>query len=242
MTKINSYEEEAISIRVYAKEARIWSNTEKNENIFIQHISTTQQAKKGFDHKDNISQRQVANKFDISQQMVSKLFKKLQITPKKKMKILDRTETQKKVARVKCRNLNLKNPNISWILDDESYITLSHVTLLQHQQVQNIPQLRDLSRNYLFGWSFMRGHHSDGNYKFWPDLASFHYANTVINYLIDQNIKYVQKCENPANVPEVRPTDDFWSILKEKVCKNVWRAKNLDELRNKIRLCTRNMD
>ena len=42
------------------------------------------------------------------------------------MKIPDRTEEQKKVARVKCRNLYLKNPNISWILDDESYFTLSH--------------------------------------------------------------------------------------------------------------------
>ncbi|RMZ96733.1 hypothetical protein BpHYR1_010207 [Brachionus plicatilis] len=58
------------------------------------------------------------------------------------MKIPDRTETQKKVARVKY---------------DESYFTLSHVTLLQHQQVQNIPQLRNLSRNYLVGWSFLRG-------------------------------------------------------------------------------------
>ena len=51
--------------------------------------------KKAFDHKDSISQRQAAKKFDISQQMVSKLLKKLQITPRKKMKIPDRTEEQK---------------------------------------------------------------------------------------------------------------------------------------------------
>ncbi|RNA23289.1 hypothetical protein BpHYR1_033089 [Brachionus plicatilis] len=36
-------------------------------------------------------------------------------------------------------------------------IYFTQVTLLQHQQVQNIPQLRNLSRNYLFGWSFLRG-------------------------------------------------------------------------------------
>ncbi|RNA32563.1 glucosylceramidase 4 [Brachionus plicatilis] len=77
---------------------------------------------------------------------------------------------------------------------------------------------------------FIKKHHSDGNFKFWPDLASFHYANTVVNYLIDQNIRFVQKCENPANVPQ------------GKVYEKGWRAKNLDELRNKIRLCTRNMD
>ncbi|RMZ95641.1 hypothetical protein BpHYR1_002889 [Brachionus plicatilis] len=42
---------------------------------------------------------------------------------------------------------------------------------------------------------FIKKHHSDGNYKFWPDLASSHYANTVVNYLIDQNIKFVQICQ-----------------------------------------------
>ncbi|RNA29553.1 hypothetical protein BpHYR1_041885 [Brachionus plicatilis] len=36
-------------------------------------------------------------------------------------------------------------------------IYFTQVTLLQHQQVQNIPQLRNLSTNYLFGWSFLRG-------------------------------------------------------------------------------------
>ncbi|RNA06643.1 hypothetical protein BpHYR1_037488 [Brachionus plicatilis] len=61
------------------------------------------------------------------------------------MKIPDRTETQKKQLE---------------ILDDESYFTLGHVTLLQHQQVQNIAQLRNLNRNYLFGRSFLRGRQS----------------------------------------------------------------------------------
>ncbi|RNA14451.1 glucosylceramidase 4 [Brachionus plicatilis] len=77
---------------------------------------------------------------------------------------------------------------------------------------------------------------------FWPDLASSHYDNTVVNYLIDQNIKFVRKCENPANLPEVRPFEDFWFILKGKVYENGWREKNLDELRYKIRHCTRNLD
>ena len=35
---------------------------------------------------------------------------------------------------------------------------------------------------------FIERHHSDGNYKFWPDLASSHYAKTVIDYLNDQKI------------------------------------------------------
>ncbi|RNA26344.1 glucosylceramidase 4 [Brachionus plicatilis] len=125
------------------------------------------------------------------------------------------------------------------------------VTLLHHQQVKNIRQVRNLNRSYLVGLSFLRGrgvipfikkHHLDGNYKFWPDLASSHYANSDVNYLIDQNIKFEQKCENPANVPEVQPIEDFLSIINGKVYDNGWRAKNLDELRKRIRHSTRNMD
>jgi hypothetical protein len=77
--------------------------------------------------RDNIIQTQVAEKFNIIQQWVSKLLQKLQITPRKEKKILDRTEEQKKVARAKFENLYLKNhTNISYILEDESYFNLSH--------------------------------------------------------------------------------------------------------------------
>ena len=61
---------------------------------------------------------------------------------------------------------------------------------------------------------FINKHHSDGNYVFWPDLASSHYARSVTNYLDEKNIRYVTKFDNPACVPELRPIEDFWSILK----------------------------
>ena len=64
---------------------------------------------------------------------------------------------------------------------------------------------------------FINQHHSDGNYKFWPDLESLHYAAKVVEYYRAQKIKFVEKCENPANVPEVRAIEDFWLILKGKV-------------------------
>ena len=89
---------------------------------------------------------------------------------------------------------------------------------------------------------FIKAHHSDDNYKFWPDLASSHYAKTVAEYFRAKNLKFVEKHENPANVPEVRPIEDFWSILKGKVYEKNWKAKNLQELKNRIRLCLRKMD
>ncbi len=89
---------------------------------------------------------------------------------------------------------------------------------------------------------FINTHHADGNYLFWPDLASSHYATTVTDCYKAHNIKFVKKVDNPPAVPEVRPIEDFWSILKGKVYENNWQAKNLDQLRDRIKLCLKKMD
>ncbi len=86
---------------------------------------------------------------------------------------------------------------------------------------------------------FINTHHADGNYLFWPDLASSHYATTVTDYFKAHNIKFVQKADNPPAVPEVRPIEDFWSILKGKVYEKNWQAKNVDQLRDRIKLWPR---
>ena len=36
-------------------------------------------------------------------------------------------------------------------------------------------------------------------------------------YSIDKKINFVEKEDNPQNVPECRPIKDFWAILKAKV-------------------------
>jgi hypothetical protein len=35
---------------------------------------------------------------------------------------------------------------------------------------------------------------------------------------------------NPANVPKVRPIEDFLGFLKRKVYENDWSAQNIDQL------------
>ena len=71
---------------------------------------------------------------------------------------------------------------------------------------------------------FIEKHHSDGQYIFWPDLASSHYAKKVVEYMREKNVNFVQKEDNPANVPECCPIEDFWGILKVHVYKNNWKA------------------
>ena len=74
---------------------------------------------------------------------------------------------------------------------------------------------------------FIKKHHSDGEYIFWPDLASSHYAKSVQNYMNEKKINFVKREEDPTNVHECRPFEDFWSVLKGKVYDNNWQAKNL---------------
>lgn len=89
---------------------------------------------------------------------------------------------------------------------------------------------------------FIKSHYQDGRYVFWPDQASSHYAKTVLEHLRSENIDFVEKKVNPANVPEVRPIEDFWAILKRKVYAKGWEAKSHQQLKNRIRYCLRNID
>ena len=86
---------------------------------------------------------------------------------------------------------------------------------------------------------FIKEYHSDGNYVFWPEKASSHYANRVINRLHVANINFVPKIDNPTNLPEARPIEDFWSILIGKVYKNNRKADNVSQLKDRIKNCAK---
>ncbi len=89
---------------------------------------------------------------------------------------------------------------------------------------------------------FIKKHYSSGGYVFWPDLATAHYSSIVQNYLKSKNIPVVLRSINPANLPKARPIEDFWGNLKAEVYKGDWKAKNLDELQNRIVSVLGNLD
>ena len=43
-------------------------------------------------------------------------------------------------------------------------------------------------------------------------------------------------------MPELRPIEDFWGILKGKVYENNWQAKDLDQLIIRLRKCLKEID
>ena len=63
-----------------------------------------------------------------------------------------------------------------------------------------------------------------------------------MDFLCDNLIHHVEKVDNHANLPEVRPIEDFWAILKAKVYENNWEAKTLHELEVRIKKCLKEVD
>jgi len=186
-------------------------------------------------------------------------------------------EKQKKFLRPKCKQLVGKYHRYKFIIDDESYFTLSNTTLpgndrFYSNNIQMTPDhvkykyqakyeskvmvwiaispsgiskpcfsqsglavnqevYKNCLQTYLI--PFIKKYHSTDLWVFWPDLASSHYANSVQDYLKSEKIEFVLKDMNPANAPKLRPIEDFWGILKQKVYEKCWRAKSIDQLKKK---------
>jgi transposase len=83
-----------------------------------------------FNHKSGCSQNRAARKFNCTQQNISTILKKhTDIRCYKKTKKPLMTPTQKAAARPKCRKLLEKYQDLDFVLDDESYFTLSNSDL-----------------------------------------------------------------------------------------------------------------
>ena len=81
---------------------------------------------------------------------------------------------------------------------------------------------------------FIKKYHGDEKYIFWPDLASSHYADSVVRWM-NENVNYVGKDINPPNVPQARPIENFWGCLVQKVYEDGWEAKTEAQLARRIK-------
>jgi transposase len=71
---------------------------------------------------------------------------------------------------------------------------------------------------------FIRSH--TDNPLFWPDLASCHYAKTVMKWYEDNNVNIVPKTANPPNCPELRPIERYWALIKRELSGKKTDVKN----------------
>lgn len=68
---------------------------------------------------------------------------------------------------------------------------------------------------------------------FWPDLASAHYAASTLNLLKKNNVDFVQKDSNPPNVPQCRPIERYWALIKTKLKKSKQTANDIKDFEKK---------
>jgi hypothetical protein len=103
-----------------------------------------------FNHKSGRSQKKSANSFNMHQTYVSKILKKYSnIRAYKKYKKPLMTQLQKSQLRPKCRKILEKYRGYNFILDDESYFTLSHTTLAGNDRFysDNIQKTPEIIKN-----------------------------------------------------------------------------------------------
>ncbi|CAF1261407.1 unnamed protein product [Rotaria sordida] len=89
---------------------------------------------------------------------------------------------------------------------------------------------------------FIDQYHPQQEFIFWPDLAKAHYTPQVLHTLQEKNIPFVPREKNPPNIPQVRPVEDLWGILKQKVYAQNYEAKSLDQLARRIREKIKELD
>jgi hypothetical protein len=75
---------------------------------------------------------------------------------------------------------------------------------------------------------FLNTHHADDEIMFRPDLATCHYSRITRDWY-EANINFVSKVDNPPNLPQARPIEEFWAILSRKIY-NGWEAQNTSNL------------
>ena len=69
----------------------------------------------------------------------------------------------------------------------------------------------------------------------WPDLAACHYAHTSTDFMYKEGLAYVKRHQNPPNAPQIRPIEQYWGILKQKVYQNNWSAQSREQLIARIK-------
>ncbi|CAM4849386.1 unnamed protein product [Rotaria magnacalcarata] len=203
-----------------------------------------------------VSQRKLGRKFGVAQSTIHYNLKKLGLKHYKRQKAPKYSENQVEQIPKKCRKTRrqMLTSNTFIIVDDEKYFTFSNDDMPQNvgfyafvkEDVPDNVKFKTKEKYPKKGFSlvgvvsqsklrlFIEEYHAGDEYIFWPDLASSHYADKTTRWLHEQNIKFVPKQDNPPNVPQARPIEDFWLILAGKVYEGGWEAKTELQLKRRI--------
>lgn len=77
----------------------------------------------------------------------------------------------------------------------------------------------------------------DKSIMFWPDLATSHYANIVTKDLSVRKIEFIPKENNPPNVPQCRPIENYWALVKQEYKARGNKCSRISDLKRIYNLC-----
>lgn len=126
-----------------------------------------------------------------------------------------------------------------WIAISERGMSKPYIRLHKSAAINTDLYIKECLEDRLL--KFIHKEHSDFNYLFWPDLASAHYSKDSVKWM-DEYIEYVAKEDNPPNVPQARPIENFWGCLSQKVYEGGWEAKTQQQLVKRITLKLKDFD
>lgn len=95
--------------------------------------------------------------------------------------------------------------------------------------------LRYCLKAVLVPW--IESNYSIENCILWPDLATYHYGPKTLAFLEEKNLKIVPKDENTPNLPECRPIERFWALVKREMTHYKNPAKTARVFRSRWEKC-----
>lgn len=72
---------------------------------------------------------------------------------------------------------------------------------------------------------------------FWPDLAQYHYTKNVRTTLADIGLDMVTREENTPNLPQCRPIERYWALVKRKLKKFQTPAETVEDFADRWQEC-----
>lgn len=97
--------------------------------------------------------------------------------------------------------------------------------ILDRQAMNQDVYLKDCIEKRLI--PFIRKYYSTDAVIFWPDLASAHYANRVLERLEQEGVEVIAKKKNPPNLPQARGIERYWALVKAEYQKRIEPPKHL---------------
>ncbi|XP_065080411.1 uncharacterized protein LOC135703217 [Ochlerotatus camptorhynchus] len=73
----------------------------------------------------------------------------------------------------------------------------------------------------------------EGPTIFWPDLASYHYSNVVLERYEANGVTFAPKDMNRPNAPKLRPIEKYWAIMKQALRKHPKEVKSEEDMKKK---------